>query len=458
MLRSLPANPNERAERKELDVYSIPANTVYDLYKEIGSVLGKSVLIGGRALNILCQGTFRKTSDVDLLVEEDIGESQKSMLEDLGWKQDDSGVKLGKHHFRKELSGQYEGTVALDVNTLHGRDALTGLKKSRIMSNAILVTMPGHPSKTMLVASPEALIAMKLLAIENMKYTSSNSQEETDIAKHMEDIYRLFSEFYKSDSNAFADSLKKVKGFFKEKLNQKAFINSMNDILDSGRIFLEAYNSRMAKLTEALDTLEESRALEVSKSSEREARRLNSANPNSRVEFAFMVYRNDSAITDASRKNATVYKVLNEYFGGNYATFAKSLFSVLSSSKEGEYKNLKAMTRGEFLWLAQSAAKSGAEALPEYKEKSAASGEIFSAAVKLMFREITGEVYIPQNDISNASELMSRYWGTPEKYIGENWDHIVLSSQRFFQLDDGTRVAFTKPVLLRALRNIQIHS
>ena len=431
--------------------YNLPTSIVQKEYDGIVLIFGTTVLIGGRAVNMLSQGTFRKTPDIDLLVQHDISPARLSMMEANGWDQDDSGEKDGKHHFRKTISHEgIEMSIAADINTLKGKDALSSLDKHEIMKRAIPISTQSGSDSEMLVASPEALIAMKFSAIENMKYTA-NRQESVDVIKHMEDIYRLFSEYYKSDQKLFKSHLKKIKPFFKDSSMYERLEGSIDDIIDAGRVNLSLYSRKAARLTEVLNAMEEG---EESRVEERSRKSLESMGQSVRFNFMLSNLRSDEKRKDSSMEGLLAFRTAQEFFSGNVGEFGRALYSIVKKSGTSAYPYLRGFSEGEFMSKATKAVNEGSEAMPELVQRIAASSEIYSTAVKIIFKKETGEGAPSKGELAESSALLKEHWGSAETYLKENWDSIVAGSDRFFQIEDGKKISITKKALAEALESI----
>ena len=442
-LKSEPGNQYEE--------YNIPASIVQKEYDAIALIFGTTVLIGGRAVNLLSQGTFRKTPDIDLLVQHDMSPERLSMMEARGWEQDDSGSKDGKHHFRKAIHyGGVEMSMAADINTLKGKDALSNLDKREIMKRAIPVSTQSGSDSKMLVASPEALIAMKFSAIENMKYTA-NRQESVDVAKHMEDIYRLFSEYYKSDETFFTSHLKKIKPFFKDSSMYEKLGESIDDIIDAGRVNLLLYHMKNERLSEVLRAMEEN---EASRIEERSRKGLESMGQSVRFNFMLSNLRSDIERKDSGIEGPIAFKAAQEFFSGNIGEFGRALYSLVKKAGTSEYPSLSNFSEGEFISKVAKAVEKGSKAMPELAERIAASSEIYSTAVKIIFQKEAGKDAPSKEDLAEASSLLKEHWGSAEAYLKENWDSIVAGSERFFEMDDGKRISITKKALAEALASM----
>ncbi len=449
MLKTPSVNKTLKSEAEsQHGEYNIPASLVQKEYEAISLIFGTTVLIGGRAVNVLSQGTFRKTPDIDLLVQHDMSRERLSMMEARGWIQDDSGVKDGKHHFRKDIS--YKGvemSMAADINTLNGRDALSSLDKREIMKHAIPVSTQSGSDAEMLVASPEALIAMKFSAIENMKYTA-NRQESVDVTKHMEDIYRLFSEYYKSDEAIFASRLKKIKPFFKDASMYGKLEESIGDIIDAGRVNLSIYSRKGAMLLEVLDAMESS---EEEREERRSMKSLESMGQSVRFNFLLSTMRSDSERVNSDAVAPIAFRAAHEFFGGKVGEFGRALYSAMKKAGPSAYPMLGGLREGDLISKTAAAVERGAKAMPELAERIAASSEIYSTAVKIIFQKETGEIAPLKEDLMAARSLLKEHWGTVEIYLKENWDSIVAGSDRFFQNESGKRISITKKALAEAL-------
>jgi hypothetical protein len=299
----------------------------------------------------------------------------------------------------------------------------------------------------MLVASPEALIAMKFSAIENMKYTA-NRQESVDVMKHMEDIYRLFSEYYKSDEALFASHLKKIKPFFKDASLYAKLEESIDDIIDAGRVNLSLYSRKSARLSEVLGAMEES---EASRAERRSMKDLESMGQSVRFNFMLANLRSDSVRDGPEADGPIAFRTAQEFFGGNVSEFGRALYSVMKKAGASAYPSLSSFSEGEFISKVAKSVDKGSKAMPELAERITASGEIYSTAVKIIFQKETGENAPSKEDLAAAGSLLKEHWGSAEAYLKENWDSILASSERFFETEDGKRISITKKALSEAL-------
>ena len=267
----------------------------------------------------------------------------------------------------------------------------------------------------------------------------------------MEDIYRLFSEYYKSDETFFTSHLKKIKPFFKDSSMYEKLGESIDDIIDAGRVNLLLYYRKGERLSEVLGAMEES---EASRIEEHSRKGLESMGQSVRFNFMLSNMRSDSAREDSGVEGPIAFKAAQEFFSGNIGEFGRALYSLVKKAGASEYPSLSNFSEGEFISKVAKAVGKGAKAMPELAESIAASSEIYSTAVKIIFQKEAGKDAPSKEDLAEASSLLKEHWGSAEAYLKENWDSIVAGSERFFEMDDGKRISITKKALAEALESI----
>jgi len=167
--------------------YNITAPTLIQIYKGLEEVFGEGnvVIIGGRAVNILCSKDHRYTNDLDIVVATNLSFEEMSK-------------KLRENSFEakvlSERSTKYIHVlsgVKIDLYILHPGEKraewpISGIPKEDIMNYAKEVEIKNTYVK---VADPVRLVLMK--------YNTSREKDYIDIAKIITHVYSGFGAFEK---------------------------------------------------------------------------------------------------------------------------------------------------------------------------------------------------------------------------------------------------------------------
>lgn len=213
---------------------------VAQVYAELRKVLGDDiVVIGGRAVTILCGLDYRRTNDIDFLVDGSMTKDRMDALSSMGWKMaPNSKIDGDRAHFEKsEFShGGRTYDVMIDINTVEGKRSLPGVyDKHSIIDRGVEVSIVDGPYfSPVKVASVPALIATKLTAFED-RMKSSDSQKRKDAITHMEDIFMLIHTHYTSFDaflNAESGAIAHLLGM---KQLERTKIDGLRNVFEGGR-------------------------------------------------------------------------------------------------------------------------------------------------------------------------------------------------------------------------------
>ncbi len=183
--------------------YNLSAPLVAQVYAELRKVLGDDiVLIGGRAVNILCGLDYRRTNDIDFLVDGSITEERREALRKIGWEPAANSKADGdRAHFEKKgfSHGGRTYEVKVDINTVEGPRSLPRVydKHSIVEDGAEISIVDGPYFSPVKVASVPALIAMKFTAFEDGE-NSKDEQKRKNAITHTEDTFMLVQTHYAS--------------------------------------------------------------------------------------------------------------------------------------------------------------------------------------------------------------------------------------------------------------------
>ena len=171
--------------------YNITAPTLIQIYKGLEEVFGEGnvVIIGGRAVNILCSKDHRYTNDLDIVVATNLSfEEMSKKLWENRFVAEDYGKVLPERSTKyiHVLSG-----VKIDLYILHPGEKraerpISGIPKEDIMNYAKEVEIKNTYVK---VADPVRLVLMK--------YNTSREKDYIDIAKIITHVYGGFGAFEK---------------------------------------------------------------------------------------------------------------------------------------------------------------------------------------------------------------------------------------------------------------------
>ena len=160
--------------------YNITASTLIQIYKDLEGVFGEGnvVIIGGRAVNILCSKDHRYTNDLDIVAATNLSfEEINRKLWENGFVADDYGKVLHEHptkytKYIHKLSG-----VKIDLYILYDGEEraewpVSGIPKEDIINSAKEVEIKNTYVK---VVDPVLLVLMK--------YNAGREKDYIDIAK-----------------------------------------------------------------------------------------------------------------------------------------------------------------------------------------------------------------------------------------------------------------------------------
>ncbi|MFP3289374.1 MAG: hypothetical protein RXO35_03015 [Candidatus Micrarchaeota archaeon] len=192
--------------------YNITAPTLIQIYKGLEEVFGEGnvVIIGGRAVNILCSKDYRYTEDIDVVVRTnlDFEEINKRLLEN-GFVPE-YGKKLSEH-FTKYIDRSTG--VKVDLYILHDGEEraewpVSGIPKEDIIKFAKEVEIKKAHVK---VVNPVLLVLMK--------YNANREKDYIDIAKIITHVYGDFDAFEK-------EAIPIIEGYLKESERSEQDINN----------------------------------------------------------------------------------------------------------------------------------------------------------------------------------------------------------------------------------------
>jgi len=170
--------------------YNITAPTLIQIYKGLEEVFGEGnvVIIGGRAVNILCSKDYRYTEDIDVVVSTNLNpkDINKKLLEN-GFVPE-YGEKLSEH-FTKYIDRS--SGVKVDLYILYNGEEraerpISGIYKEDIINSAKEVQIKKAHVK---VVDPVLLVLMK--------YDAGREKDYIDIAKIITHVYGGFGAFEK---------------------------------------------------------------------------------------------------------------------------------------------------------------------------------------------------------------------------------------------------------------------
>jgi predicted nucleotidyltransferase len=214
--------------------YNITASTLIQIYKDLEGVFGEGnvVIIGGRAVNILCSKDHRYTNDLDIVAATNLSfEEMNRKLWENGFVADDYGKVLHGHSTKyiHKLSG-----VKIDLYIFYGGEKraewpISGIPKEDIMNHAKEVEIKNTYVK---VVDPVLLVLMK--------YNANREKDYIDIAKIITHVYR-------GDFGAFEKKAKPIiESYLKEsgEENKSDINNRINYTIELLKKIYEEYKDK----------------------------------------------------------------------------------------------------------------------------------------------------------------------------------------------------------------------
>jgi len=213
--------------------YNITASTLIQIYKDLEGVFGEGnvVIIGGRAVNILCSKDHRYTNDLDIVAATNLSfEEINRKLWENGFVADDYGKVLHEHptkytKYIHKLSG-----VKIDLYILYDGEEraewpVSGIPKEDIINSAKEVEIKNTYVK---VVDPVLLVLMK--------YNAGRENDYIDIAK-------IITHVYHADFGAFENgAIPIIKGYLKESgKNEQDINNEIKNIIGFLRAIYKEY-------------------------------------------------------------------------------------------------------------------------------------------------------------------------------------------------------------------------
>lgn len=168
--------------------YNIPLYKFAEIYEKISdSIETKPVVIGGRAINLLCYNDTRFTHDIDLVVSVNPTEKRNALNENgfmLKW----GGSKvIGATYLDRYAETVQNGSMPLTIDFYYSRP-VNGLRIEEILSNVNEIDVTGT---SMLVPKPAIMMLLKY-----------DAHREKDIR----DFKLLLDNFYKGNIRLFFES------------------------------------------------------------------------------------------------------------------------------------------------------------------------------------------------------------------------------------------------------------
>jgi len=212
--------------------YNISAQTLIQIYKSLEEVFGEGnvVIIGGRAVNILCSKDYRYTEDIDVVVRTnlDFEEINKRLLEN-GFVPE-HGEELSEH-FTKYIDRSTG--IQIDLYILYDGEEraerpVSGVPKEDIIKFAKEVEIKKAHVK---VVNPVLLVLMK--------YNAHRERDYIDIAK-------IITHVYHGDFDAFEkEAIPIIEGYLKESERSEQDINNeTNNAIRLLRVIYREYKNK----------------------------------------------------------------------------------------------------------------------------------------------------------------------------------------------------------------------
>lgn len=185
-----------------------------EIYDRIAGIFGgNTVVIGGRAVNLLCYNNQRNTHDIDVVIDPKSKPDEKvGMIQSSGF-----SIERDSNGRMKSLIDNRSG-VSVD---LYYRKEVGGIKIEDIIGTSVLKTesIGGHVYKFM-VADPLVLILMKRAAWNSDRNERSGRMDSKD-------IMNLIQNQYGNPANFFRVEVDRLSEFFR---SQDAFEMFQADI------------------------------------------------------------------------------------------------------------------------------------------------------------------------------------------------------------------------------------
>jgi hypothetical protein len=155
---------------KEKDV---KVSTLFEVYYELSNIFNKPpIIIGGKAINLLCEKNRRPTKDIDLVLDIDMSK----ITEDIKNKLIDNGFIINYDSNNNIKNLEYEG-IYVDLYYLR---PINGIAIKYIVENKQEINIIRSSTLTLYVASPPIMLLMKF---------DSNREKDREDVKRLLDTY-----------------------------------------------------------------------------------------------------------------------------------------------------------------------------------------------------------------------------------------------------------------------------